>query len=195
MFSIYNKLLEIIINEIIPKTKKSVAKGNKIFGGAILDKKKLSTIIIGTNNEIKNPLYHGEIVTLNNFYKHDKIIKKKPSDYIFLSTHEPCSLCLSALAWSGFKEIYYFFPYIETKNSFNIPHDLNILKEIFNIKKGQYNKKNSYWKIFSIIQEVNKLKLHEKKTLNLKVINIQDEYLILSKLYQKNKNINKIPLK
>ena len=32
------------------------------------------------------------------------------------------------------------FPYESTSNKFNIPHDLNILKEIFNIEDGKYIK-------------------------------------------------------
>ena len=58
------KFLDILIKKIISRTYKNVKKGNKIFGGAILDKKDLSLLIIGLNNEIKNPLLHGEISTL-----------------------------------------------------------------------------------------------------------------------------------
>ena len=59
MLKFYNILISIILNEIIPATKISVSKGNKIFGAAILNNNDLSTVIIGTNNEIINPLYHG----------------------------------------------------------------------------------------------------------------------------------------
>ena len=61
MFKIYNILISKILNEIIPATKISISKGNKIFGAAILNKEDFSTVVIGTNNEIENPLYHGEI--------------------------------------------------------------------------------------------------------------------------------------
>ena len=67
-YSFYYRLLEVLLKEIVPATRISVAKGNKIFGAAIINKFDLSTICIGTNNEIKNPLLHGEIVALNNFY-------------------------------------------------------------------------------------------------------------------------------
>ena len=69
MINFYNKLFSVIINEIIPETEISISKGNKIFGAAIIRKKDLSTVVIGTNNEVINPLYHGEISTINNFYK------------------------------------------------------------------------------------------------------------------------------
>ena len=32
----------------------------------------------------------------------------------FLSSHEPCSLCLSAITFSGFDNFYYLFPYEST---------------------------------------------------------------------------------
>ena len=146
MSSIYYYLIKIILKEIIPETKIAISKGNKIFGAAILNKKDLSTICIGTNNEMKNPLLHGEISVLNNFYEIPFNKRPKSKDCIFLSTHEPCSLCLSAITWSGFDNFYYFFPYSDTKIKFNIPHDLKILKEVFGITEGHYNKNNTYWK-------------------------------------------------
>ena len=58
MNEIYNILILKILNEIIPATKVAISKGNKIFGAAIINKRDFSTINIGTNNEIKNPLWH-----------------------------------------------------------------------------------------------------------------------------------------
>ena len=92
MTEIYNILILKILNEIIPATKISITKGNKIFGAAILKKNDLSTVAIGTNNEIVNPLYHGEISTINTYFNLNLNNKIKPNECIFLSTHEPCSL-------------------------------------------------------------------------------------------------------
>ena len=61
--------MDVILNDIISITKKNILKGNKIFGAAILQKSNFDTIAICINNEILNPLFHGEISTLNNFYK------------------------------------------------------------------------------------------------------------------------------
>ena len=194
MYLFYNKLIDIIIKEIIPKTKKSVLKGNKIFGAAIIDKKNLSTLVVGCNNELSNPLFHGEIVTLNHFFKLKFNNKINVSDCIFLSTHEPCSLCLSGITWFGFNNFYYFFPYSKTKTDFNIPHDLNILNKIFNIKNGKYMNKNDYWKSYSIIKEINKLNIKDREKMNIRIQKINKEYENLSKLYQKNKKNNLIPL-
>ena len=194
MFFLYNKLLDVILKEILPITKIGVSKGNKIFGGAIINKEDLSTVILGTNNEIENPINHGEIVTLNNYYKFKKFEHHNVSNCIFLSTHEPCSLCLSAITWSGFNNFYYFFPYADTMDKFNIPHDLKIMKEIFNISDGNYNKINHYWKSFSIIKEVQKLKDSEQKILYEKISKIELEYSSLSNFYQTKKGNNSIPL-
>ncbi len=194
MIEIYNTLVSKILDEIIPSTKEAINNGNKIFGAAILRKKDFSTIVIGTNNEVINPIFHGEISTIHNFYQKKLDNLYKPNDCIFLSTHEPCSLCLSAITWCGFDNFYYFFPYSDTKEKFNIPHDINIMKEVFNLEKGQYTKKNSYWKSYSIIDEIEKLEIHQKKILEEKINKIYEEYEILSEKYQKMKNLNKIPL-
>ena len=187
----YSRILDLILNEIIPLTYTNVSKGNKIFGGAIISKHDLSTICIGANNEIKNPLLHGEISTINNFFEKKKIESK---ECFFISTHQPCSLCLSAITWSGFDNFYYFFPYEDTKDKFNIVHDLNILSQIFNIKNGQYNNFNTYWQSFSILNEIRKLPDNEKEILNSKIYQICKIYDDLSLKYQISRNNNNIPL-
>ena len=131
----FNNIVDIFINDLIPQKRTAVKKGNKIFGAFIIKKSDLSLERIGTNNEITNPLYHGEISALFNFFESKKLNSK---DYYFISSHEPCSLCLSAITWSGFDNFYYFFPYADTQSSFNIVHDLSILKEVFYINEGEY---------------------------------------------------------
>ena len=188
----YKSILDLFLTNLIPETKKSVSKGNKIFGAFVISKSDYKLITLGTNNEIINPIYHGEIVTILNFFKLNHL---KPKDYLFISSHEPCSLCLSAITWSGFNNFYYFFPYQDTKKNFNIPHDLNILKEVFKIDNGQYNKYNHYWKSYSIIEEINKLKIEEKTDLLSKIEQIIELYEVLSSKYQSLKILNNIPLK
>ena len=188
----YNLLLDIFIDTLIPETEIAVQKGNKIFGAFIIKKSDLSILITGTNNEITNPLYHGEISTLFNFFK---IKNLNPKDYYFISSHEPCSLCLSAITWSGFDNFYYFFEYNDTKSSFHIPHDLNILQEVFNIQGGEYNKVNGYWKSFSIIDQIKKNEDSNKHNLIKKIDKIKQLYADLSTQYQDAKISNNIPLK
>ena len=188
----FNKVLDIFISDLIPQTRMAVKKGNKIFGAFIINKSDLSLVITGTNNEITNPLYHGEISALFNFFESEKL---NPKDYYFISSHEPCSLCLSAITWSGFDNFYYFFPYADTKSSFNIPHDLNILKEVFHINEGEYKKNNKYWKSFSIIEEIKKFEDPKNPCFTEKIDKIKLLYEELSATYQNTKISNNIPLK
>ena len=188
----YNLLLDIFIDTLIPETEIAVQKGNKIFGAFIIKKSDLSIVITGTNNEITNPLYHGEISTLFNFFK---IKNLNPKDYYFITSHEPCSLCLSAITWSGFDNFYYFFEHNDTKSSFHIPHDLNILQEVFNIQGGEYNKVNGYWKSFSIIDQIKVNEDSNKHNLIKKIDKIKQLYADLSTQYQNAKISNNIPLK
>jgi len=188
----YNKILDIFLNNLIPETKISVSKGNKIFGAFVLKKIDLSLVVTGTNNETENPLYHGEISTILNFFK---LRNLNPKDYLFISSHEPCSLCLSAITWSGFDNFYYLFHYEETESTFYIPHDLKILKEVFKIEQGEYSKNNSYWQSYSIVEDIKELQNSENDKLLTKIKEINKLYESLSKNYQSAKNSSYIPLK
>ncbi len=190
-----NKFLDIFKNNILPLTIKGVDEGNKIFGAAIIKKDDYSLVIAGSNNETENPMWHGETYTLKKFYELDHKMRPKEKNCIFLSSHEPCSLCLSAITFSGFDNFYYLFPYESTSDEFNIPHDLNILKEVFDINDGKYIKKNSYWKSYDINNMIGELKDSNKKKTTESFNEIKKKYIALSKKYQLTKEKNYIPLK
>ena len=192
---ILDKFLDIFKNDILPLTIKGVDAGNKIFGAAIINKDDYSLVVAGSNNETENPIWHGEIHTLKKFYELDNIMRPKEKNCIFLSSHEPCSLCLSGITFSGFDNFYYLFPYESTSDEFNIPHDLNILKEVFNISDGKYMKENSYWKSYNINILLNEMKNANKKKLADSFNEIKKTYIDLSKKYQSLKEKNSIPLK
>ena len=189
------KCLDIFTKEILPITEKGVSEGNKIFGAAILKKKDLSLVVAGSNNETENPIWHGETYTLKKFYEISKDTRPSEKDCIFLCSHEPCSLCLSAITFSGFDNFYYLFPYKITDNEFSIPHDLKILKEVFKVNNGEYNKENSYWKSHSIHMLIEKLSTLKKEKFMNQLEKIKKSYIILSNRYQASKNENLIPLK
>ena len=190
-----DKFLNVFNNNILPLTLKGVDSGNKIFGAAIIKKDDYSLVVAGSNNETENPLWHGETHTLKKFYEINKETRPEEKNCIFLCSHEPCSLCLSAITFSGFDNFYYLFPYESTLEEFSIPHDLNILKEVFNINDGNYIKNNSYWTSYSINNLINKLTDSKKKKLTESFNIIKNKYFDLSNKYQESKEKNSIPLK
>jgi len=190
-----DNFLDVFNNDILPLTSKGVDSGNKIFGAAIIKKDDYSLVVAGSNNETENPLWHGETHTLKKFYEINKETRPDEKNCIFLSSHEPCSLCLSAITFSGFDNFYYLFPYESTSEEFSIPHDLNILKEVFNINDGNYIKNNSYWKSYSINSLINKLEDSKKKKFKDSFNKIKKNYIDLSNKYQTSKENNSIPLK
>ena len=188
-----DNIISLFKDNIIPITQKNVKFGNKIFGAAIVKKIDFSIIAVGANNEIENPLWHGEISTIKKFYEIEEDLRPKTKDCYFISSHEPCSLCLSAITWCGFDNFYYLFPYIETKDKYSIPHDLNILKEVFNINNGAYQNDNFYWKANNINHLVDKIDNNEK--IKDDINEIKKIYEILSEDYQLSKKNNTIPFK
>ena len=189
MINDFDKILDIFLKNLIPLTKISISNGNKIFGAFVVKKSDLTLVCIGTNEETKNPLFHGEISTILNLFEKDI---NNTKEYYFISSHQPCSMCLSAITWSGFDNFYYFFPYEDTKENFNIPHDLNILKDVFNVNNGKYNYKNNYWQSYALISEIKKS--GKEAELFDKITKINEEYKKMSEIYQESKISNKIPL-
>ncbi|HWK13525.1 MAG TPA: nucleoside deaminase [Rhizobiaceae bacterium] len=192
--SLVNRLFDVIEHDIVPKTRAGVAAGNKLFGAAILRKSDLSVVIAETNNETENPLWHGEMHALKRFYELPKADRPDTRDCIFLATHEPCSLCLSAITWTGFDNFYYLFSHEDSRDSFAIPHDLNILKEVFRLDPGGYNTENAYWKSFALRHLARALPADERSGAEARIAQISDQYDALSQVYQADKADNDIPL-
>jgi tRNA(Arg) A34 adenosine deaminase TadA len=187
-----SRLLDVIDLDILPLTERGVASGNKVFGAAILRKSDLSLVIAGTNDETDNPLLHGEINTLNQFYA----LADRPStpELVFLTTHEPCTLCMSAITWAGFDNYYYFYSHEDSRDSFAIPHDLKILKEVFGLDPGGYRRTNAFWTAYSISDLIASEEEPLRAELRAQQQRIRDRYAALSDTYQESKGENDIPL-
>ena len=192
--SLIDRLLDVIEQDIVPKTARGVAEGNKLFGAAILRKSDMSVVIAETNNEMENPLWHGEVHALKRFYELPRADRPDTADCIFLATHEPCSLCLSAITWTGFDNFYYLFSHEDSRDSFAIPHDLKILKEVFTLDPGGYNAENAYWKSVGLRRLARQATVPDRDRLEQRIVAIAGRYDELSLAYQDSKADNDIPL-
>ena len=192
--ALVERLLDVIEHDIVPKTAAGVARGNKLFGAAILKKSDLSVVIAETNNELENPLWHGEVHALKRFYELPKDARPDTKDCVFIATHEPCSLCLSAITWTGFDNFYYLFSHEDSRDAFAIPHDLKILKEVFTLDPGGYNAENAFWTGRSIRRLVAELPEPDRSRLTARCDALAKRYDELSTAYQESKGDNDIPL-
>ena len=202
--SLISRLLDVIETDIVARTKGGVGGGNKLFGAAILRKSDLSVVVAETNNETESPIWHGEMHAIRRFFELPAEGRPAPKDCIFLATHEPCSLCLSGITWSGFDNFYYLFSYEQTRDSFGIPHDIRILREVYAVPdpdrgfvpedRPLYNRKNAFFAAHDIQQMIAGQDRSSKERLVERVDNLNAVYNDLSATYQADKGKKGIPL-
>lgn len=159
-----NRLLDVIEKDVAPLTAEGVEAGNKLFGAAILLKSDLSLVVAATNDEINNPLWHGEIHAIKRFWELPAEQRPNPKECYFLCTHEPCSLCLSGITWSGFDVFGYLFSHTDSAESFAIPYDIAILKGVYAVPdpdrdapapgRDLYNRTNEYFTSVNLAEEI-----------------------------------------
>ena len=193
-----DRVLDVLENEVVPKTMKGVRAGNKLFGAAVLNKSDLSTVIAATNAETGNPLMHGEVTAIFEFYDIPKNKRPSPKDTIFIATHEPCPLCLSSITWGGWDNFFYLFTYEDSRDAYGIPHDIVMLDEIFRDPEGTYNEKNKFWSAWGIRDLIASLPEAQQATSKKRVEALKMTYAEMSDIYQKAKAAGKgadVPLK
>ena len=186
------RLLEVIEMEILPKTAVRVAAGDKVFGAAIL-KEDLGTVVAETNHETENPMYHGEVYAIREWSSvcrscDPSVGPPAAADSIFLATHEPCCMCISSIVWSGFKRCYFLFPY-ETTRDQGIPHDLNIMYELWRVPR--YRERNAFCATAGLLPLIGALEDGEARAeLEATVARITKRYDELSNKYHSEKAAN-----
>ena len=177
---------------------KGVQAGNKLFGAAILNKSDLSTVIAATNAETGNPLMHGEVTAIFEFYDLPKDQRPSPKDTIFIATHEPCPLCLSSITWGGWDNFVYLFTYEDSRDAYGIPHDIVMLDEIFRNPNGTYSEKNKFWSSWSLRDLIATSTPEHESGFTNRVDALKQTYAEMSDIYQQAKAAGKgadVPLK
>ena len=202
--ALISRLLDVIEKEVAPVTANGVKRGNKLFGAAILKKSDLSVVVAETNNEIENPLWHGEMHAIKRFFEIPADQRPATTDCLFLATHEPCSLCLSGITWSGFDNFYYLFSHENSRDAFAIPYDIQILKAVYAVPEPEtgtvspdhdlYNRQNAFWTSHGLQDMIAGLDRTNKEALLARLDNINALYADLSATYQKDKGNKGIPL-
>lgn len=192
--ALVTRLLDVIERDIAPLTRTGVGRGDKVFGGAILTKSDGALVVAGTNRETESPIWHGEMATIERFSRLPAANRPRASDCLFLSTHEPCSMCLSAITWAGFDNFYYLFSYEDSRDDFRIPHDLEILEEVFGCPQGAYAPANAYWTSHSIAEVATRLDADGRERFARRRRDLGALYAELSSLYQASRGGGAIPL-
>ncbi|KAK4443015.1 hypothetical protein QBC34DRAFT_362678 [Podospora aff. communis PSN243] len=172
--SLLTAILNTLHSDLIPATKSLVATGGSPFGASILSQSTLQTITTTTNAFRDSPLLHGETNCIREFFLLPASQRPDASRCIFFSTHEPCSLCLSGIAWTGFPILIFLFPYEYTRDAGAIPEDIDILQEVFRVrapgdteetlaKRALYNRRNKFFDAWSVEEILNEVEDEEER--------------------------------
>ena len=104
----------------IEQAKAAVNTGGAPYGALIVNPNKNEIVVKGRNHAGHNPIWHAEMDAINRL---NNLLPKNISVYAIAknlelyTTAESCSMCMSAIAWSGFGRVIYgtSIPYIESQ--------------------------------------------------------------------------------
>ena len=146
--SLPRRLLDVIDLDILPLTEAGVAAGNKVFGAALLRKSDLSVVIAGTNNETTNPLLHGEISTLTQFYELPNG-RRLPT----CCSSPPTNRARCACPRSRGRASTISTTSSPTRIPATLRHSARLAdpaSEVFGVEPGGYRRSNAFWTAYSI---------------------------------------------
>lgn len=177
------KLLDLIRTDILPLTKAKVATGSKMFGAAILKGNDLTLLHADTNDETTCALFHGEVKCIYAWSKTFTTAAERretANTAVFLSTHEPCCMCISSILWSGFHTVYYLFSY-QTTAAQGIPYDIQTMHELWGV--NTYRKQNKYLSSIGILDLIEEMENNDDDKAELKRLAdaLMEEYDSVSK--------------
>jgi tRNA(Arg) A34 adenosine deaminase TadA len=107
-FSKLKAMLEVMRNEVLPLVESVAIMGNALSGGVVMRQDTLTSVIVGADYQIENPVIHGEMDVINRFFKLP--VHPPAEELLIMVTHEPCPMCATAIALAGFKELWVLFP-------------------------------------------------------------------------------------
>lgn len=151
-----SKLMELTDAHLLPLLPECIAQGHTPFGAGIFRKSDFSPVAVSSNKDLESPVLHAEVNCINQFFKLPEPARPSVDDALFISTHEPCSMCLSALAWANVKTVYFTFTHQDTRDKLGMNEDIDIIEELF-LDRGdreaagsetdgpRYNRRNKFF--------------------------------------------------
>ena len=100
---------------------------------------------------------------------------------------------------AGYDAIYFLFSHEDSRDRFAIPHDIQILQEVFSTGERRpgdplYNRRNAFWTAHPIGELVAALPEPDRAMLETRIEAISALYGELSAVYQARKAASGIPL-
>ncbi len=93
--------------------------------------------------------------------------------------------CASAAAFSGVKHVFFLFSYEDSRDSFSIPHDLKILRDVFGVTRPVYP--NAFFDAWDLRKAIREAAGPEGDRLRSRMEALNARYAELNDVYQRAK--------